>query len=292
MTGVRPIVPDLIASCWTAGGDADAVGGETPSPVDLRTRIETASKTGWRGFGLMYPDLVQARATIGYRTLRQILESNGMLHVELEYLEDWWETGARRAASDARRAELFAAAEQLGARHLKVGAGVTERPADFQLLVDEWASLCEDAAAHGVRIAIEAAPYSHLPTVESMVRLVSDAGNSSGGVLLDIWHVFRSGTDYETMAEIVPAASLFAVELSDAVSRVQGTLREDTVHNRLLCGEGEADVPGFIRAIDLWQAPRGHLVPLTTGCDPRSPRSETRRARCRRTGRSARERNA
>jgi sugar phosphate isomerase/epimerase len=68
--------------------------------------------------------------------------------------------------------------------------------------------------------------------------------------LLDIWHVFRSGTDYETMAEIVPAASLFSVELSDAVSRVQGTLREDTVHNRLLCGEGEADVPGFIRAID------------------------------------------
>lgn len=250
MNDSRPIVPDLIASCWTAGGDADAVGGETPSPVDLRARIEAAAQAGWRGFGLMYPDLMHARDTIGYVTLRRMLDDNGIIHVELEYLEDWWETGDRRAESDRRRADLFAAARPLGARHLKVGAGVTDAPVDFQCLLDGWAALCEDAAEHGVRLAIEAAPYSHLPTVQSMVRLVSEAGHPSGGLLLDVWHVYRSGTDYGDMAEMVPPDSLFAVELSDAAAEVRGTLRSDTVHNRLLCGEGDADLVGFIRAID------------------------------------------
>ncbi|MCL7940551.1 sugar phosphate isomerase/epimerase [Halomonas sp. ATCH28] len=246
----RPTVPDLIASCWTAGGNADARGGKTPSPVDLRRRIETAGKAGWRGFGLLHADLVQARETIGYQDLHRMLDDNGIKHVELEYLLDWWTVGKRRTDSDRVRADLLAAVEPLNARHIKVGPGILGDPVEPEGMRESWAQLCEQAAAHGARVAIESAPYSYFPTVESIVSLVSDVDHPNGGLLLDIWHVYRSGMDYAVMADIVPGKSLFAVELADARAKVIGSLFEDTINNRELCGEGDADVPGFIRAID------------------------------------------
>lgn len=244
------IVPDLIASCWTAGGNADARGGKTPSPIDLRMRIEAASRTGWSGIGLLHADLIQARDTIGYPVLRRMLDDNGIIHVELEYLLDWWADGERRADSDQVRADLFAAVEPLNVRHLKIGPGILEDLVEPEVMRENWSQLCEQAAIHGVRVAIESAPYSYFSTVESIVSLVTDVAHPNGGLLLDIWHVYRSGMDYASMAEIVPRSSVFAVEVNDAKAEVVGSLFEDTINNRELCGEGDADVPSFIRAID------------------------------------------
>jgi len=246
----NPITPDLIASCWTAGGNADARGGKTPCPIDLRLRIEAAAKAGWTGFGLLHADLIQARDTMGYPALRRIFDDNGIKHVELEYLLDWWATGERRAASDQVRADLFAAVGPLNAMHLKIGPGILAGPVESEVMRENWAQLCEQAAAQGTRVAVESAPYSYFPTVDSIVSLVSDVDHPSGGLLLDIWHVYRSGMDYATMAKIVPRESLFAVELCDAKATVMGSLFEDTINQRELCGQGDADVAGYIRAID------------------------------------------
>jgi len=246
----NPIIPDLIASCWTAGGNADARGGKTPCPIDLRLRIEAAAKAGWTGFGLLHADLIQARDTMGYPALRRIFDDNGIKHVELEYLLDWWATGERRAASDQVRADLFAAVGPLSAMHLKIGPGILAEPVESEVMRENWAQLCEQAAAQGTRVAVESAPYSYFPTVDSIVSLVSDVDHPSGGLLLDIWHVYRSGMDYATMAKMVPSKSLFAVELCDAKATVVGSLFEDTINQRELCGQGDADVAGYIRAID------------------------------------------
>jgi len=246
----NPIIPDLIASCWTAGGNADARGGKTPCPIDLRVRIEAAGKAGWTGFGLLHADLIQARDTIGYPVLRRIFDDNGIKHVELEYLLDWWAMGERRAASDQVRAELLAAMGPLNAMHLKIGPGILAEPVEPEVMRHSWAGLCEQAAAQGARVAIESAPYSYFPTVDSIVSLVADVDHPSGGLLLDIWHVYRSGMDYTAMAKMVPKKSLFAVELCDAKATVMGSLFEDTINQRELCGQADADVTGYIRAID------------------------------------------
>lgn len=243
-------IPDLIASCWTAGGNADARGGTTPSPVDIETRIESAGRAGWRGFGILHADLIQARDTMGYADLRRILDDNGIVHVELEFLQDWWTSGTRRVESDRVRADLFAAVEPLGVRHLKVGPGMGGEPVDPDAMRVNWAKLCEEAEDHGTRLALESQPYSYFPTVESTLRLVSEVGHFAGGILIDIWHAYRSGLDYTAMADMVPQKHLFAVELADARSQVVGSLFEDTINNRELCGEGDADVPAFIHAID------------------------------------------
>ena len=49
---------------------------------------------------------------------------------------------------------------------------------------------------------------------------------------------------------MIPKRYLYAVELADTKAEVVGTLFEDTINNRELCGEGDADVEAFIRAID------------------------------------------
>jgi sugar phosphate isomerase/epimerase len=51
------------------------------------------------------------------------------------------------------------------------------------------------------------------------------------------------------LADALPADYLFAVELNDAAAEPIGTLFEDTVHRRLLPGEGSFDVPAFINAV-------------------------------------------
>ena len=37
---------ELLATCWTSAGDATPDRGDEVSPVDLRTRIETAAEVG------------------------------------------------------------------------------------------------------------------------------------------------------------------------------------------------------------------------------------------------------
>ncbi len=79
-------------------------------------------------------------------------------------------------------------------------------------------------------------------------RLVDDAGDDHGGLILDLWHMARGCGDLPGIRAL-PARYIFAIELSDADSVVHSTLLEDTLDHRRLCGEGDQDVPGFIRAV-------------------------------------------
>jgi sugar phosphate isomerase/epimerase len=248
----RPIgdVPDLIAACWTSGGNADARSGIVPSPVPMSERIQTVAATGWRGFGLMHADLVAARESWGLPALRAMFADNGIQHIELEYLLDWWTTGGSRRESDRVRGDLFDSYAELGARHIKVGPGLPGPPVSRQRLIDSWGELCELASERGIRLALESEPFSYLPTVESAVDVVQAVGAENGGILLDVWHVHRSGLPYDRLPLVVPEHLLFAVELSDASEEVVGSLFEDTINNRRYCGEGAFDVPQFIRTIE------------------------------------------
>jgi sugar phosphate isomerase/epimerase len=94
---------ELLATCWTSAGDAAPDRGDEVSPVDLRTRIETAAEVGFEGFGLLHADLEIAVNAIGLQELRRIFDGSGIKHVELEVLPWWWTTDERRRISDQRR---------------------------------------------------------------------------------------------------------------------------------------------------------------------------------------------
>ena len=149
-------------------------------------------------------------------------------------------------ASDACRAELLHAAEALGARHIKVGGDLTGEVPPAELLVQEFASLCRDAAGVGTRISIELMPFSNLATLEDGLEIADQADEPNGGLCLDIWHLLRAGVDLGRVGDL-PSNRIVSVELNDGPAAPSGSLWDDAVENRTFCGEGEFPIRGLPR---------------------------------------------
>src|SRR2546423_15055426 len=102
---------DLLATCWTTAGDSAPLRGDERSPIPVRDRIEASARAGFRGLGLNHADLVAAVHEYGMNGIRSMLEDNGLIHLELELLTNWWTDGPLRRDSDRVRRNLLSAAE-------------------------------------------------------------------------------------------------------------------------------------------------------------------------------------
>lgn len=241
--------PRLLATCWTTSGAAAPTGDIRVSPFPVEERIAAAAAAGWQGFGLVHADLEEFTRTRPITDLRRMLDDHGITHLELELIENWWATGAEREASDRVRRDIFAAAEAIGVATVKVGPD-TATPAHPVQFAESFATLAAEAAEHGTRVALEFLPWAgYMNDLQRGIDLVTKVAHPAGGLCIDIWHVARPGTDYRLIAEAMPAEYLFAVELNDGAQEVIGTLAEDTVHRRLLPGDGDFRVAEFIRAV-------------------------------------------
>jgi sugar phosphate isomerase/epimerase len=239
---------ELLAAYFTISGDIYPLGPTEISPFPFRDRVEAAARAGYKGIGLHYADTIHTAAEIGLPEMRRILDGNGIKHVELEFLLDWFADGERRRDSDLMRAEILKAAAVLGLRAVKVGPGFHEPVADVPRMRDAFAQLCREFAGHGTRIMLEIMPWSNVRTIETARGIVEGAAQPNGGILVDIWHFARGGIGYGDVAQI-PLEYIGGVEIDDADEEVAGTLWEDTIHHRRLPGEGVLDPPAFIEAV-------------------------------------------
>ena len=148
------------------------------------------------------------------------------------------------AVLEDRRSEL--AADVLAPSFIKIGSENGSPDGDLSALVDPLRRLADQAVEHGTRIAIEPMPFSRIASVPMGAELVSAAAHPAVGLVVDAWHVFRAGTTLDELSAAVPPGMVFGVELDDAASEVFGTLFEDTVERRLLCGEGSFDLPELV----------------------------------------------
>ncbi|MBV6759881.1 sugar phosphate isomerase/epimerase family protein [Rhodococcus opacus] len=240
---------DLIAGTWTTAGAADAGNAENDrSPHSFEERIEVAAKAGFTGVGIGYLDLLDAEEQFGFPTLRSVLADNGIEHLELEFLENWFLTDDRRVGADKIRANMLRAAEALGARHIKVGGDFSGGEFDSDHMAAEFVKLSTDAANAGTTVVFEPMPFVNVKTPQQALEFIAKADHPAGGMLIDIWHVARAGVDLGTLADI-PAKYIFDVELDDAPLNFEGDIIADTFNGRRLPGEGELDVQGFVDAI-------------------------------------------
>jgi sugar phosphate isomerase/epimerase len=241
----RPI--DLLAAYWTLAGDVWPGAPTEVSPFPLEARAAAAAEAGWTGLGFVHEDLMATVGRIGYAGIRRVLADHGIRHVELEFVSDWdADPGTDvRAASDRMRAELIAAAGELRARNLKASPHLfAEPPPDVARMGDAFAALCDDARPTGANVIIEIMPFTDVRTIDDGLAIVGDAPN--GGLLLDIWHVERGPISLADVAGI-PTGRLLGVELDDA-GPLEGDLFDDTRFRRVLPGDGEFDLQGFLRA--------------------------------------------
>jgi sugar phosphate isomerase/epimerase len=248
---VNPEAIELSASYWSVSGDVYAGGPDEVSPFDFRERVEVAGRTGFRGLGFVHADLMAVSERIGFPTMKRILDDNGIRHVEVEIVMDWFTDGERRARSDRVRRDLLRAAEALGACHIKVGGNIENNGNNVwprEVLAREFAILCDQAADVGTRIALELMPFSNLRTIEQGVQLARDAGTRNGGLMLDIWHLARGGVDFDDILRM-PKELIYWVEIDDADAEIVDDLWTDTIHHRRLPGEGVLDIQGFLSRV-------------------------------------------
>lgn len=240
--------PELVASCWTSAGDSAPLRNPETSPVPIADRIEAIASTGWAGFGLAHDDLAAARATIGFKGLRELIDNAGFKYIEVEFLSNWWDESLLydwRPKFDL----LLDAAETLGARFIKVGTAFGDAAPDLDIFIDPLRRLTAEAKARGTRIALEPMAFSAARSMPAAADLMRSVGMPECGLAVDYWHVFRAGTTLEELSASLTADQIFAVELNDADEEVRGTLFEDTRDNRRLCGYGAQDVSGFITTL-------------------------------------------
>jgi sugar phosphate isomerase/epimerase len=237
---------DLLASYWTISGAHPHTDHEY-SPYDFKDRAEAVARAGFRGFGIWHADLEHVRKKYSLREMRRILDDNGIRHVELEFLMDWFLDGERKKQSDIRKRMLFEAAEALGAYHVKVG-DFFQQSCPMNRLVESFATLCKEAAGHGTRIGFELMPFAMIRTLAESVAMVQGAGEPNGGIAFDLWHIAKLRISYDELAR-VPAQYITSVELNDGTLEAPWSLHEDTINHRRLCGDGEFDVKGFIQCL-------------------------------------------
>lgn len=242
--------PDLIASYWTIAGDVEPLGPpeREASPFDFRARVAAAARAGFCGLGLMESDLRNVRRHYDFATMAAILAEHGMRHLEFEFVVGWLEDGEAGQAAQTSFDYLLEAAAALGARHIKVGPDMHARAWPLDHMVERFAALCAQARARNTAIALEIMPWSNLRTLDEGLAVVAGADAPNGGLLLDVWHLARGGQDYADIGRI-PARYLQHIEIDDADHEVVGTLLEDTLDRRRLCGEGALDVAAFLRAV-------------------------------------------
>ncbi len=240
---------ELLISYFAISGDVHPFGPTEISPFPFKDRVEAAARAGFVGFGLHPDDVAATRDQIGYAEMRRIIEANGMKYLEIEAVVDWYKTGEERAKADLLRTQIFEAVNELGMRDIKALPGFEGGEPNIELMGEEFGKLCDQAVATGTEVVLEIMPWSNVRTIEAGVGIMEVANRNNGGLLLDIWHMARGNIPYSDISKI-PAHFIKAIEIDDALLEPPvEDIWDDTIHHRMLPGEGELDVPAFLRAV-------------------------------------------
>ena len=238
--------PGLIATAWTSAGDTSPTRRPQTSPVPIDERVAAVAHAGYAGLGLVADDLLAIRDSIGFDGLRSLLADHALTHIEIELLERWWVPRGQPGHTYETRDLLFGAADVLMPKFIKIGSQNGAAFTDPRSVVPALRELTQQAVRHGTRIAIEPMPFSAIATIPMGAELVAATEHPALGLIVDAWHVFRAGTTLAELATALTPKMVFGVELDDAAPEVVGTLFEDTVERRLLCGDGCFDLAGLV----------------------------------------------
>ena len=111
---------------------------------------------------------------------------------------------------------------------------------------DAVSAVCRRAAPLGLRICLEFFPDSGLPDLPFAQAVVEACGEPNAGVLLDVFHLDRSGGTVDDVRRLPPGA-IAGIQLSDRRRPPPGTAHVP-LSGRLLPGDGELPLREVIEA--------------------------------------------
>lgn len=104
-------------------------------------------------------------------------------------------------------------AARIGARSV-VAIDMGAAPPPLDEAAEGFAALCDLAAEHGLLAHIEFLPASAIRDLSAAWAIVEAAGRPNGGLTIDAWHFFRSGSTLAQLAAI-PGDRIHTVQLND-----------------------------------------------------------------------------
>jgi sugar phosphate isomerase/epimerase len=234
----------LVASFVTLSG----AGFNEPARNPLMERCRAAKAAGFTGIGLHVDDVDRLAADgTDLVEVRDIVNAADLELVEIEFLAGWAVGAGGPALTIEDRA--YALADAVGGRHLSAGEfSPAESPLDVEATAKRLSAICERAADHDLRLALEAFPWSPIKDIRTAREVLEQADAPNSGLLIDVWHFFNCGATFADLDRIWPGR-IAAVQLNDG-PRVATDLLWNARNTRWLPGDGELDVVGLIRCLD------------------------------------------
>jgi sugar phosphate isomerase/epimerase len=231
--------------------------GTIPRDTSFRQRLEVAAEAGYRAVSLWGRDYERARRD-GHSDaeMRIMLDDHGLVVAEVDPAW-WWTPGAAGVTIPAeldtlevfRHGEdhLLRMAEAVGARSLNA-ADVLGGTWTVEEGAEAFATLCDRAAQHGLLVHLEWLAWSRIPDVSTAWDVVRMADRPNGGLNVDTWHCARTGTAADDLRAL-PGERVLAIQLDDGPLLPEENLIDATLHDRVLPGEGEFDLAGYLGAL-------------------------------------------
>jgi sugar phosphate isomerase/epimerase len=136
-------------------------------------------------------------------------------------------------------------ADALGARAINVSHYRGE-PTPLDAIAEDAARACRLAAGYGVTVALEFIPDSGIPDLAAGRRVVELSGEANCTILLDTWHLARSGGSAADIRAL-PPGMIGAFQLADRIEPPPGTAYVP-MSGRTLPGEGELPLGEMVAA--------------------------------------------
>lgn len=209
--------------------------------------VDLAARAGFASIGLRTAPAVPGAVSYplddpGERSaLRRRLADTG---VELLYVELLPIT--RDLVPSAHRAMIERGAE-LGATRL----AVTGDDADFGVVAEKMAALCDIAAGCGMAVDIEFMPFRPVRRLDDALEVVKRTGCSNAHVLVDALHFFRSVSDVFSLARadkrLIGSFQLCDAQLVAPTS--EAALAQEARTDRRLPGAGALPLRALVAAV-------------------------------------------
>jgi len=223
----------------------------------LLDRVAAASAAGYRGVSILpyEVDLLGAQG-VTIDDLRGRVADAGLEISELDAITTWLpghappdyfpkELAAGLAGNTPEN--LCALGGAIGARSVNV-VEFYGHAVDTDAAAEAFAHVCDVAAPHDLLVHLEFLPWAGIPDLEAGWQIVQRADRANGGLLVDSWHFFRSGSTLEQLRAI-PGHRVNYVQIDDAPATPEADLSDETQHRRLLPGQGDLDIVGLLRTL-------------------------------------------
>lgn len=203
----------------------------------LEQQIRSTSSAGFRRIGLWLDDIEDTRSCgTPLDTISDWIQAASLKVEELCFIGGWQEADEDAFPSVIQGAHHICKVSRLLHCDIVVAvpAGNSGSPAGAPV---RFRRICQVAAEHGVRIALEFPGTSAgIKDLARAWKLVSEAGCENGGLVLDSFHFSLGGSRLEDL-DAATVAKIYLVHLSDAMPVTSEKLR--THHDfRTFPGDG------------------------------------------------------